>query len=53
VVVGAEPPGAPSKLEVVNVTSRSVSLKWVKPFDGNSELLTYILQYKDDTGKWA
>ncbi|PVD26143.1 hypothetical protein C0Q70_13812 [Pomacea canaliculata] len=47
-----EPPEAPSGLQVINVTSRTVTLKWEKPFDGNSPLLTYTVQYKNKSDVW-
>ncbi|XP_070184378.1 cell adhesion molecule DSCAM-like, partial [Littorina saxatilis] len=47
-----EPPEAATNLEVVNVGSRSVTLRWIKPFDGNSPLLSYTLQYKNETDVW-
>ena len=47
----AEPPEAATGLVVINVTSRTVTLRWIKPFDGNSALLTYTVQYKNETGE--
>lgn len=42
----AEPPEIPSNLEVVEVSSRSVKLSWRRPFDGNSPVLSYVVQYQ-------
>ena len=47
----AEPPEAATGLVVINVTSRTITLRWIKPFDGNSALLTYTVQYKNETGE--
>lgn len=44
--VAAERPDTPSHLEVVEVSSRSVLLSWRRPFDGNSPVLSYIVQYR-------
>ncbi|KAK8756136.1 hypothetical protein V5799_001156 [Amblyomma americanum] len=45
-VVVQEPPDAPSNLVLTNYTSRTASLHWQAPFDGNSEILKYKVQYK-------
>lgn len=42
----AEPPEVPSHLEVIEVSSRSVKLSWRRPFDGNSPVLSYVVQYQ-------
>lgn len=36
----------PSNLECREVSSRSVKLAWRRPFDGNSPVLSYIVQYQ-------
>ncbi|KAH8408036.1 hypothetical protein KR222_011729 [Zaprionus bogoriensis] len=41
-----ERPDAPSNLEVLEVGSRSVKLSWRRPFDGNSPVLSYMVQYQ-------
>ncbi|CAH0562134.1 unnamed protein product [Brassicogethes aeneus] len=41
-----ERPDPPSMLEVVEVSSRSVKLAWRRPFDGNSAVIGYLLQYQ-------
>lgn len=41
-----ERPDPPSMLEVVEVSSRSVKLAWRRPFDGNSPVLGYLVQYQ-------
>ncbi|KAK7466725.1 hypothetical protein BaRGS_00037167, partial [Batillaria attramentaria] len=47
-----EPPEAATGLEVINVTSRTITLRWKKPFDGNSPLLSYTVQYKNESDVW-
>ncbi|XP_053613669.1 cell adhesion molecule Dscam2-like isoform X2 [Plodia interpunctella] len=41
-----EPPEPPSNFRVVETTSRSVRLQWRRPYDGNSPVLGYVLQYR-------
>lgn len=41
-----ESPDAPSSLEVLEVKSRTVKLSWKRPYDGNSPVLSYLVQYK-------
>lgn len=42
----AERPDTPTHLEIIEVSSRSVTLSWRRPFDGNSPVLSYIVQYR-------
>lgn len=41
-----ERPDSPSHLEVLEVKSRTVKLSWRRPFDGNSPVLSYLVQYQ-------
>lgn len=41
-----ERPDIPSHLECREISSRSVKLSWRRPFDGNSPVLSYIVQYQ-------
>uniref|UniRef100_A0A1A9UEN4 Fibronectin type-III domain-containing protein n=1 Tax=Glossina austeni TaxID=7395 RepID=A0A1A9UEN4_GLOAU len=41
-----ERPDTPSNLEVFEVGSRTVKLSWRRPFDGNSPVLSYLVQYQ-------
>lgn len=41
-----ERPDTPSALEVFEVGSRTVKLSWRRPFDGNSPVLSYLVQYQ-------
>ncbi|CAN7938942.1 unnamed protein product, partial [Ixodes hexagonus] len=45
-VVVQESPDAPWGLMVTNYSSRTASLIWHAPYDGNSEILKYKVQYK-------
>jgi hypothetical protein len=45
-----EVPDAPNGLQVVDITSRSVSLKWSISFSGNNPISKYIIQWKTDKG---
>lgn len=42
-----ERPDAPIMLQVVEVASRSVRLSWKRPFDGNSPIIGYLIQYQN------
>ena len=41
-----EPPEAPNLLDAAHVSSRSVALRWLAPFDGNAPILKYVVEYK-------
>lgn len=41
-----ERPDTPSNLEVFEVGSRTIKLSWRRPFDGNSPVLSYLVQYQ-------
>lgn len=41
-----ERPDTPSNLEIFEVGSRTVKLSWRRPFDGNSPVLSYLVQYQ-------
>ncbi|KAL4706341.1 hypothetical protein ACJJTC_016635 [Scirpophaga incertulas] len=41
-----EPPEPPSNFKVLETTSRSVRLQWRRPYDGNSPVLGYVVQYR-------
>ncbi|KAL5020556.1 hypothetical protein ScPMuIL_003448 [Solemya velum] len=47
-----EPPEPPSNLKVGHVDSRWISLSWEKPYDGNSQIEVYTIQYKNKTDTW-
>ncbi|KAH8382248.1 hypothetical protein KR009_002562, partial [Drosophila setifemur] len=41
-----ERPDTPSNVEIFKVGSRTVKLCWRRPFDGNSPVLSYLVQYQ-------
>ncbi|CAH0678847.1 unnamed protein product [Chilo suppressalis] len=41
-----EPPEPPSNFRIRETTSRSVALQWRRPYDGNSPVLGYVVQYR-------
>ncbi|CAG9565456.1 unnamed protein product [Danaus chrysippus] len=41
-----EPPEPPANFRVVDATSRTIRLQWRRPFDGNSPVLGYVVQYR-------
>uniref|UniRef100_A0A146KTM2 Down syndrome cell adhesion molecule-like protein Dscam2 n=1 Tax=Lygus hesperus TaxID=30085 RepID=A0A146KTM2_LYGHE len=47
-----EVPEAPQALKVLDKSGRSVQLSWVAPYDGNSPILRYLIEYKVGKGSW-
>ena len=43
----AEPPEPPTAVFVSDVSSRSVVVTWYPSYDGNTPVLSYVLQYRD------
>lgn len=41
-----EPPDAIDELNVLEVSSRTVTLGWLAPFDGNAQIARYVVQHK-------
>ncbi|XP_050675315.1 cell adhesion molecule Dscam2-like [Leptidea sinapis] len=41
-----EPPEPPTNFRVLDTSSRSIRLQWRRPYDGNSPVLGYVLQYR-------
>lgn len=41
-----EAPENPKDIRIVNQQSRSMEITWNQPYDGNSVILNYIIQYK-------
>lgn len=44
-----EPPDPP-ELEVREVKDRSMNLRWIQRFDGNSIITSYDIEYKNKSG---
>ncbi|KAF2359815.1 Fibronectin type III [Trinorchestia longiramus] len=47
-----EIPEQPSGLKVLDKTGRSVELTWIPPYDGNSPITRYIVEYKQSRQNW-
>uniref|UniRef100_A0A182WFX7 Down syndrome cell adhesion molecule n=1 Tax=Anopheles minimus TaxID=112268 RepID=A0A182WFX7_9DIPT len=47
-----EPPEMPYALKVLDKSGRTVQLSWAKPYDGNSLLKRYIIEFKRSRGSW-
>lgn len=47
-----EPPEAPQLVDVAHISSRSIGLRWPIPFDGNSPILKYIVEYRRVQGEF-
>lgn len=42
----------PYALKVLDKSGRTVQLSWAKPYDGNSPLKRYIIEFKTSRGSW-
>ncbi|XP_058174792.1 cell adhesion molecule Dscam2 [Anopheles ziemanni] len=47
-----EPSEMPYALKVLDKSGRTVQLSWAKPYDGNSPLKRYIIEFKRSRGSW-
>ncbi|XP_050693558.1 cell adhesion molecule Dscam2-like isoform X6 [Eriocheir sinensis] len=47
-----ERPEQPSSLKVLDKSGRSVELSWTRPYDGNSPVTRYIVEYKLSRRNW-
>ncbi|XP_052873092.1 cell adhesion molecule Dscam2 [Anopheles cruzii] len=47
-----EPAEMPYALKVLDKSGRTVQLSWAKPYDGNSPLKRYIIEFKRSRGSW-
>ncbi|XP_077518318.1 cell adhesion molecule Dscam1-like [Amblyomma americanum] len=52
-VIVQEPPDGPTGVTVMNYTSRSATLQWQTPYNGNSPITRYILQHKLQKESWS
>ncbi|XP_022240839.1 Down syndrome cell adhesion molecule-like protein Dscam2 [Limulus polyphemus] len=46
-----EPPSSPQEIRVLETRSRSTTIQWDTPYDGNSPLLFYIIMLKNESGQ--
>ncbi|CAL4149051.1 unnamed protein product, partial [Meganyctiphanes norvegica] len=47
-----EHPEPPTRLKILDKSSRSVDLSWTPPYDGNSPITRYIIEYKISNLNW-
>ncbi|XP_044596135.1 Down syndrome cell adhesion molecule-like protein Dscam2 isoform X50 [Cotesia glomerata] len=47
-----EVPEVPYGLKVLDKSGRSVQLSWAAPYDGNSPIKRYLIEYKMSKGSW-
>ncbi|XP_043478437.1 Down syndrome cell adhesion molecule-like protein Dscam2 isoform X29 [Leptopilina heterotoma] len=47
-----EVPEVPYGLKVLDKSGRSVQLSWAAPYDGNSPVKRYVIEYKISKGSW-
>lgn len=45
-------PEAPYGLKVLDKSGRSVQLSWAAPYDGNSPIKKFLIEYKRAKGSW-
>ncbi|XP_023234039.1 Down syndrome cell adhesion molecule-like protein Dscam2 isoform X1 [Centruroides sculpturatus] len=48
-----EPPDNPGHVDLIRVTSRTITIRWPRPFDGNSPIIRYLVEVelvKDNKG---
>ena len=45
-----EQPEAPAMVDVARISSRSIALRWLAPFDGNSPITKYVIEYRKQPG---
>jgi hypothetical protein len=48
-----EQPDAPTMVDVARISSRFISLRWLAPFDGNSPITKYVIEYKKQNSLMA
>ncbi|XP_041675644.1 Down syndrome cell adhesion molecule-like protein Dscam2 isoform X23 [Drosophila eugracilis] len=48
-----EVPEMPYALKVLDKSGRSVQLSWAQPYDGNSPLVRYIIEFKRSRASWS
>jgi Down syndrome cell adhesion molecule-like protein 1 len=47
-----ENPEAPYGIKVLDKSGRTIQLSWSKPYDGNSPLTKYLIEFKRSRGTW-
>ncbi|CAN8004178.1 unnamed protein product [Ixodes pacificus] len=47
-----ETPDSPDDIRVVEASSRRITLRWNAPFNGNSDIIGYFIQWKEVAGSW-
>ncbi|XP_030766966.1 Down syndrome cell adhesion molecule-like protein Dscam2 [Sitophilus oryzae] len=47
-----EVPEVPYGLKVLDKSGKTVQLSWVAPYDGNSPIKKYLIEYKPSKGSW-
>ncbi|XP_022247273.1 Down syndrome cell adhesion molecule homolog isoform X1 [Limulus polyphemus] len=47
-----EIPDMPHRIRVQEITSRVADLSWPPPYDGNSEIIEYVVQWREEHDHW-
>lgn len=50
-LLAQEAPEPPELVDVAHISSRSIGLRWLSPFDGNSPILRYVVEYRRLAGE--
>lgn len=48
----SEQPDSPSNILATEIGSRTISLRWTQPYDGNSPIVSFKIQHKLSSGKY-
>lgn len=51
-ILFTEVPEAPYGLKVLDKSGRTVQLSWAAPYDGNSPIKKFLIEYKHSKGNW-
>lgn len=50
-LLAQEIPEPPELVDVAHISSRSIGLRWLSPFDGNSPIVRYVVEYRRLAGE--
>lgn len=51
IAISLDSPDSIESIKLVKLSSRAFQVGWIQPFDGNSPIKRYLLQYKTSQGK--
>lgn len=47
-----EPPDSPTDILASEISSRSITVRWTQPYNGNSPITAFKIQYKEASDSW-